>query len=475
MTGEDRRNLGRELGQLEGAGLITQAAASAELEYAFRHALIQDAAYETLLKQERRLLHKDVAETLLALYPEREADLAPVLADHFERAGDDIHALQYLVLAARGAASRYARREAMGFARRALAMMSTDEDISREDRELRAELRLLEAEAGADSVPIAEQHAWLKAVIADSEVLGNTEMPARAWLQMAQGRAVSGEQSRSSEDLALAIKRATELAAASGSDALIARAMMVEGQAHYFSSEFPEAIEAFERAVPALIAAGRYYGASIAAGQAGTAFGHVGDFDKAVSWTDRSYELGVTSGDPNASLDADLARSIVESLRGDSGSAIDYATKAIDVADQVDNKACAMVARSVIGEQHLREGDAAEAAIALEASADLAVYCQFMPVRIEQTQLLLQTARSRTGVGSVEWGRYERALELARQYGDRLVEAELFEQRAGDRIAAGQEAIADDDLAHAEALYEELGAVADLQRIRDSRVSQPTA
>ena len=111
-------------------------------------------------------------------------------------------------------------------------------------------------------------------------------------------------------------------------------------------------------------------------------------------WTDRAYELGVASGDPNASLDADLARSIVEGIRGDSAAAIEYATKAAAVAERVDNKACAMVAHGVIGEQYLRDGDAARAAIAFEASADLAAFCQFMPVKIEQTELLLQTARA---------------------------------------------------------------------------------
>ena len=479
MTTEPSRGIGRELGLLEGAGLIALAAAVPELEYLFRHALIQDAAYESLLKQERRALHIQVAETLLALYPDHRDDLAPVLAHHFERAQDRARAIEYLALAARHARARFARHEAVDFAQRAVALLPGDDGISLPDRRLRAELRMLQAEAGGDFVPLDGTLRLLQAVIDDGEALGDPALAASAYLEVGQARALSGEQYRSSPELATALQRATALAEQSGSPELIALAILRNGQAHYASSEFREAIELMERAIHSLIDAGRSYDASIAAGQLGAAYGHVGDFAEAVEWTDRAYALGVTSGDPNARLDADLARSMVEGIRGDSAAAIEYATKAATAAERVDNKACAMVAHGVIGEQYLYDGDAARAAIAFEASANLAAFCQFMPVKIEQTELLLQTARARSGVGRVEFERYERALELARQFGDRLAEAQLYEQRARDRIAAGQGAAgssaAGEDLASAANIFDALGATAHLQRVQELRASLPPA
>ena len=476
MTTEQGQGIGRELGLLEGAGLIALAASSPELEYLFRHALIQDAAYESLLRQERRSLHIQVAETLLALYPDHRDDLAPVLAHHFERAEDRLRAVEYLALAARHARSRFARHEAVDFARRAVALLPDDAEIDTEARRLRAEMRFLQAEAGGDFVPLTETLVLLEAVITDGEGLGDPALSASAYLEIGLARALSGEQYRSSPELAAVLQRATELAEASGSPALIAMAIASTGQAHYASGEFGEAIVLLERAVPALIEAGQFFGASMAAGQLGTAYGHVGNFEMAVRWTDRAYELGVASGDPNASLDADLARSVVEGIQGDSAAAIEYATKAAEVAERVDNKACAMVAHGVIGEGYLRDGDPARAAIAFEASAGLATFCQFMPVKIEQTELLLQTARARSGVGFVEFERYERALELARQFGDRLAEAQLYEQRAGDRIAAGESDMTGEDLSRAAGLFESLGATAHLQRIHELQASlQPVA
>jgi class 3 adenylate cyclase/tetratricopeptide (TPR) repeat protein len=465
--------LGPQLTLLEGAGLVTLAATTPELEYAFRHTLISDAAYESLLRQQRQALHADVAEALLELYPERRDDLAPVLAYHFERADDRERALAQLIVAAHGAQARFARHEALDFARRALALLPADDDITPDARRRRADLRFLAARSGLESVPLRENLAVLDGVIADAEAIDDAALGARAWLQVAHSRGLSGEQYRSSPELMTALDRATSLAASSGSEVLRTRALLARGQVQWAASEFPEAIESMEPAIVALAEAGQYFEASAAAWQLGTAYGHVGEFEKAVAWTDRSHELGLESGDPNATLDADLGRAMVEALRGDTATAIGYASKAAGVAAKVDNKACALVAHSIIGEQHLREGDPGQAAIAFETSADLATFCQFMPVKIEQTELLLQTARARSGVGSVEFERYEQALALARQFGDRLAEAQLYEQRAGDRLAAGQVDAVGDDLDLALSLFERLGARADTERIRGLQASLP--
>ena len=469
--------LGPRLALLEGAGLVTVASAAPELEYAFRHALINDAAYESVLRQERQRLHADVAEALLQLYPERSEELAPVLAHHFERAGDHERALEQLIVAARGARARFARHEAVDFAKRALALLPQGEEIDDEQRRLRGELRQLWSEAGVDFEPLANTLEALSLAVADADALGDTTMAARANLLAVKARSLGGEQYRSSPELASTLERARALAERSGSPELVAMALLATAETRYASSEFGPAIELFERAIPALVETEQLLDASVAAGFLGTAYGHVGEFEPAIEWTDRAYQLGVDSGDPNASLDADLARSIVESIRGDTDAAIEYAGKAAEAAGRVDNKACAMVAHSVIGEQHLRTGDAAQATIAFEASADLAAFCQFMPVKVEQTELLLQTARAGAGTAQLDLRRYDKALELARQFGDRLAEAQLYEQRARDRSRTGQDELVEGDLERAQALFEDIGGSAHVRRVQELRqgLSSPSS
>src|SRR5262245_2715047 len=82
---------------LESSGLLRLAQIEPDLVYLFRRALVQEAAYESLLRQDRRSLHLAVGETLERLNPERPAALAPVLAHHFDVGGDEPRALDYLI------------------------------------------------------------------------------------------------------------------------------------------------------------------------------------------------------------------------------------------------------------------------------------------------------------------------------------------------------------------------------------------
>jgi tetratricopeptide (TPR) repeat protein len=116
MTIEERLNL------LRGAGLIRDAGTVSEKEYLFQHALLQEAAYDSLLKQDRKRLHLAVGEALERLYPERLDELAPRLAHHFQEASDDDRALTYFILAGEHAMRQYAYPEVIAHYSSALAV-----------------------------------------------------------------------------------------------------------------------------------------------------------------------------------------------------------------------------------------------------------------------------------------------------------------------------------------------------------------
>jgi tetratricopeptide (TPR) repeat protein len=118
------------LNDLENSGLIQQAQAEPELEYMFRHALVQDASYESLLKADRRALHTTVAQTLEGLYPSRLDEFAATLADHYEHAEDYPKALEYYLRAGKAAAKVYANAEATLLFSRAVELLSLPESKS---------------------------------------------------------------------------------------------------------------------------------------------------------------------------------------------------------------------------------------------------------------------------------------------------------------------------------------------------------
>jgi glycolate oxidase len=117
---ENGADLESSLALLEGRGLILQKPHRGESIYEFRHALTQEVAYETLLLRRRRALHRRVAEAIEHRYvADHLADQYETLAHHYDEAGTWEKALDYLVLAGRKAATRFAGEDAQRYFARA--------------------------------------------------------------------------------------------------------------------------------------------------------------------------------------------------------------------------------------------------------------------------------------------------------------------------------------------------------------------
>ncbi len=113
------------LNALESAGLIRLAQLEPELAYLFRHALVQHAAYASLLREDRRRLHRAVGEAMESLYAGRLEGQAPLLAHHFHEAGDEDRARRYYALAGAVALKTYANQEAEANLRQAWRLGGT--------------------------------------------------------------------------------------------------------------------------------------------------------------------------------------------------------------------------------------------------------------------------------------------------------------------------------------------------------------
>jgi serine phosphatase RsbU (regulator of sigma subunit) len=118
----------QQLGNLEAAGLVSVAQVEPDLEYLFRHSLLQDAVYSTLVEKDRKQLHRLVGETIEELYPDRVDEHAEMLARHFRNAGLDDKAHKYFYKAGKAALVSYANNEAETQFRRALTLSCCDTD-----------------------------------------------------------------------------------------------------------------------------------------------------------------------------------------------------------------------------------------------------------------------------------------------------------------------------------------------------------
>jgi len=113
LVGRDETALKHALGQLEQAGLVFRRGEPPEAVYNFKHALVRDAAYESLLKSRRQQLHGQIARTLERRFADIVASQPEIVAHHFTEAGLVDAASDYWLKAGRLALSRSANAEAV--------------------------------------------------------------------------------------------------------------------------------------------------------------------------------------------------------------------------------------------------------------------------------------------------------------------------------------------------------------------------
>ncbi len=117
--GLDENDINSGLDRLHELGIITFEHEGSQRSYSFRHALLQQSAYDSMLKATRQTVHRQLAQVLEMASAEPE-----ILARHFTEAGLPSEAIAKLQQAGQIAASRSANQEAISLLRRALSLTS---------------------------------------------------------------------------------------------------------------------------------------------------------------------------------------------------------------------------------------------------------------------------------------------------------------------------------------------------------------
>jgi predicted ATPase len=134
------------LAQLVGAELIFRRGTPPDAEYTFKHALVQDAAYGTLLRSRRQQIHTRIATTLQNQYPDIVAARPQLMAQHCAEAGLSEQAVGYWLKAGHEAIARGAMVEAAAQLRKGLDLLSGVPDgAAHQEQELSLESALGQA------------------------------------------------------------------------------------------------------------------------------------------------------------------------------------------------------------------------------------------------------------------------------------------------------------------------------------------
>lgn len=176
MASIDPGKLQHALQQLADAELIFRRGIPPDATYTFKHALVQDAAYQSLLKRTRQHYHWQVAKLLESRFPQIVEAQPELLAHHCAESGSIEQAICYLNKAGQQAARRSANQEVIAHSTRALELLGKLPETA--DRaaielplqKLRGAALMATRGYGATEVGVAYDRAWaLCQLVGESE------------------------------------------------------------------------------------------------------------------------------------------------------------------------------------------------------------------------------------------------------------------------------------------------------------------
>jgi class 3 adenylate cyclase/tetratricopeptide (TPR) repeat protein len=410
-----------------------------ELEFIFKHAVIKDVTYESLLVQRRRELHGAVGRAIEELYADRLEEQAALLAYHYGRSDHGDRAVAYALTAGHRAARLYANTEAKAFYEEALAIARRQPSSPATDgAQIDAILGL--AGVGVTRQDIERDLANLEQARTLAERAGDEPRMARVLYWRGRLLYVSGDSAGALEWATRSLGIADRLS----DDALAAPSVNLMGRIHALRAEFARAAQLLERSVEQMRRLDNKSEESTAAGLAGWVLGWTGEFSRALVYADDGIRLAREIGNPFAEAAALLYRGIIGDARGTWRDAINDFDAARSVAERAGDRFRAYLAQFCEGRAHTMAGDPARGRALLEESPSRA---QEIGTKFFLAGLKTALAQCLVALGELPPvpGLCREAIQIAQETGDRF-----FGALAHRALAEALSALPSPDLTTAE-------------------------
>ena len=377
--------------------LIFKRGAVPNAKYTFKHALIQDTAYETLLLRRRRQLHARIAEILERDFPEIMATEPETLAHHYSRAGNADKAVAYLILVADKTAAMYAHTEAVAVLDQALTEANRLGDPGRDQIILNLVLRRTE------SLHFMGRHQELvDSLLKDQDRVERLNDPSLAglyyfWLGFAH--AYLGHRAEAGHNLHRGLEEATR----AGDEAVMGRVHRALASEYLFSGRpLDEAVDHGRQAVSLLERTEDSFWLSQALYALSFCCIFAGDFESALEATTRLEALSDATGNRRAQANAAMIAGFGHAMRGDVETGIELCERALELSP--DDYETAYVL-ACLGRARWEAGDIARAVSTFEQAVQLADQRRSLQFRawfrtmLGETYLLNGATDKATGVG----------------------------------------------------------------------------
>ncbi|MDT7780718.1 MAG: hypothetical protein QOC99_3230 [Acidobacteriota bacterium] len=444
--------MARVLESLRGKELIYRREASAfagSREYIFKHALLRDVTYESVLKRDRREYHRRAADWLARHSGGRVGEYAGLIAEHYERAQSAEDAAEWYGRAGRQARETYAPETAIRFYRKALgfipARAGTDEADDLALHALRMEWYEGLGEVLRVQARYGEAVEAYQSMRAAAAVLQATPAQARAWNEIALVQSSQGDNRAAFESTQRAEMLARSEVRGSGAVVELARALNLQSQASSRLGDARAAMMLADRAlslVEDLGDAGRRVRAD-SQKSLGMAYHMLGLFEQAEEFKGLSLAIYRELGDRRSV--GNLLNSLGETarLRGDYAKAFGRYAEALQIAREIGNRNGEILYLSNIGGTRVGLGEYAEAESDLRQTIELATAAGY--VGISENYRFLAEALTGQGRLTEALEAARRALELGREIENQEHIAEawrvlgLVASRSKSTVAVGVE------------------------------------
>jgi class 3 adenylate cyclase/tetratricopeptide (TPR) repeat protein len=426
---DDPSGTSRALGLAEASGLVRFAAADPEPIYRFRHVLIQEAAYDSLLKSDRRRLHRRVGEVLeREAGTERREELAPILGLHFERAGDAERAVDYLLLAGRQALRRRAIADAQELLARAAAALDDAADSPENDRRW-VEIAIDRASANALGVEFAVDLERLAEAEVRATRLGDERLLGLVLARQAGTGAFQTGLFRMGNDVqASRISRALAIGERLHDPEILAFPSALKGIELTRIGKRREAVPLLEAAIDGLE---QYVvnEASFYSGQLALTLAELGETAAGEAELARARTLAERSGDPKALADIEIFTGFFLSMQGRHAEALEYGKRGFELAIESKEVLCQAMGAYLSGQAEMELSHPVPAIKWLDQATSLAASSS-APGMARMCTVTLKAARALAGEGQEALAGLDLLIDQTREAGDPVDEALPLIRRA---------------------------------------------
>jgi class 3 adenylate cyclase/tetratricopeptide (TPR) repeat protein len=365
--------LERSLAELQRLELVHEETSGGEPIYVFKHALIQEVAYGSLLTPRRQSLHARVAAVLESLHAERIEDVDDRLAYHYARTTASDKAIEYLSRLAGRAARWYANAEAVAAYGEALAHARRLPPGPERERQCLI-LSLRQAHSLHFLGRFDEILDLLLRQEPEVKLVGEPAIAGEYYFRLGRTYDVLADHERAVE----CARRAIEEAERCVDRTVEGKARFVLAYVGYWTGHYAEGVEHGRQAVAALEGSPERWWLGEAHWVIGINHAMTGEFDAALAALERAQAIGESLMDPRLQSTVAFTAGGIHALRGDAELGVERCRRAVELARDPVGTA---VARGFLGASLLEQGDAEAAIPLLERSVE-----QLGRFRIRQTQ-----------------------------------------------------------------------------------------